>query len=279
MLFPIVFLRLLGTRVPYVLTLQEGDPWQRMFNRWFIFPFRPLLSFGFRHASAVSALSTYLAKWAKRMGYPRDVAIIPNGADFARFTHSTHVVLKAGELVNLVTSSRLVKKNALDEVIRALVLLPDNVQFVIYGSGPEESNLRLLASELRVADRVLFKGYVPHERLAQAFRTAHIFVRPSRTEGFGASFAEAMASGLPIIATQEGGIRDFLFDEKRNPDKPPTGWAVDKDSSKQVADAVKDIMTSPDKVTRVTANALALVHEKYDWGKIARSTREFLRNI
>jgi glycosyltransferase involved in cell wall biosynthesis len=172
--------------------------------------------------------------------------------------------------VNLVTSSRLVHKNALDEVIRALVLLPKNVQFVIYGTGPDEADLRELSAELAVSDRVLFKGYIPNPELAHAFSTTHIFIRPSRSEGMGISFVEAMAAGLPVIATQAGGIADFLFDEKRNPDKPTTGWAVDVDSPEQIALAVKDIMTNPDKVVRVRENALKLVREKYDWDLIAR---------
>ncbi len=274
MLFPIALLWLLSVRVPYVLTLQEGDPFEHTFNRWFILPFRPLLSIGFKNASAVQAISTYLAKWAKRMGFKKEVAVIPNGADLTQFTIGAHPAVETGGVVNLVTSSRLVYKNGLDEVIRALVLLPQNVQFVIYGSGPEEQKLKRLAEALKVADHVLFKGYVPHADLARAYLTAHIFVRPSRTEGFGASFPEAMAAGLPVIATQEGGIADFLFDAKRNPDKPTTGWAVDVDSPEQIAEAVKDIMTNPDKVARVRANALALVREKYDWNLIAKQMRE-----
>lgn len=279
MLFPIVLLRWRRARIPYLLSLQEGDPFEHVFMRWFIFPFRPLLSVGFHNASAVSALSTYLAVWARQMGYSGNIAIIPNGADLTRFIATAHPPLVTGGMVNLVTSSRLVYKNALDDVIRALVFLPTNIQFVIYGTGPEEGALRRLASDLRVADRALFKGYVPHAELARAFTTAHIFVRPSRTEGFGSSFAEAMAAGLPVIATQEGGIADFLFDEKRNPEKPSTGWAVDVNAPEQIADAVKDIMTNPDKVARVRANALALMREKYDWDMIGKQMRALFATL
>ncbi|MFM2330804.1 MAG: hypothetical protein RLZZ26_311 [Candidatus Parcubacteria bacterium] len=270
MLFPIVLLRFRGVRVPYLLTLQEGDPWERMFSRWFILPFRPLLSIGFKNASAVQAISTYLGQWATRMGFAGDVAVVPNGVDLTQFIASPHPLVVTAGVVNLVTSSRLVHKNALDEVIRALVLLPENVHFVIYGEGVDETALRRLSEELGVSERVLFKGYISHAELAKAFSTAHIFIRPSRSEGMGNSFIEAMAAGLPVVATQEGGITDFLFDEKRNPGKPSTGWAVDVDSPDQIALAVKDIMTNPDKVARIRANALALVREKYDWNLIAK---------
>ena len=90
----------------------------------------------------------------------------------------------------------------------------------------------------------------------------------------GNSFVEAMAAGLPVIATQEGGIADFLFDEKRNPDKPVTGFAVDKDSPEQIAAQVKNIMEHPEKMRAVVATAKAIVMQKYDWNVIARDMRE-----
>jgi glycosyltransferase involved in cell wall biosynthesis len=262
-----------------MLTLQEGDPWEHMFSRWFIFPFRPLLSVGFKNASAVQAISSYLGLWGDRMGFKGDVTVIPNGVDLTRFVEVSHPDLKTAGVVNVVTTGRLVHKNALDEVIRALVLLPEHVQFVSYGSGPDEMALRKLSERLQVSDRVLFKGYIPHSELARAFTTAHIFIRPSRSEGMGNSFIEAMAAGLPVIATQEGGIADFLFDEKRNHGKAATGWAVDVDSPQQIADAVKDIMTNPDKVVRVRANALALVREKYDWNLIAHDMKALFDRV
>jgi glycosyltransferase involved in cell wall biosynthesis len=72
-----------------------------------------------------------------------------------------------------------------------------------------------------------------------------------------------------VIATQEGGIADFLFDAKRNPDKGATGWAVDVDSPEQIKDAVLDILNNPESAMEVTARAKAMVIEKYDWNLIA----------
>jgi glycosyltransferase involved in cell wall biosynthesis len=90
----------------------------------------------------------------------------------------------------------------------------------------------------------------------------------------GNSFIEAMAAGLPVIATQEGGIADFLFDAKRNPDKPTTGWAVDKDSPKQITEAVKKILENQEITKKVVENARKLAFEKYDWDLIAHNMRE-----
>lgn len=266
--FAALFFKLRYPIIPFLLTLQEGDPIPYIKRR--AAPVYPLFKMIFTRADVIQAISEYLGRFGRSMGFTKTLAIIPNGVDLKRFVESTHPQVEAGGIINLVTSSRLVEKNAVDDVIRALVLLPENVHFVIYGSGHEEFALRKLASDLRVSHRVLFKGYVSHDELARAFATAHIFVRPSRSEGMGNSFIEAMAAGLPVIATQEGGIADFLYDERRNPDKRATGWAVDVNAPEQIADAVKDIITNPDKVARVRTNALALVREKYDWNLIGR---------
>lgn len=267
MVLPIVLLGTLGVRLPYVLTLQEGDPWEHMFSRWFILPLRPLLVSGFQHASAVSAISTYLAGWAKRMGYRGVPEVIGNGVDVKRFTPALRAL--RADSVSLVTTSRLVRKNAIDDVIKALPLLPGHIHFVVYGKGNEEGFLKSLAEKLRVANRVRFAGELPHADLPRALATCDIFVRPSRSEGMGNSFIEAMAAGVPVIGTQEGGIADFLFDAKRNPDKETTGWAVDRDSPEQIAEAVKDILAHPEEARRVAANARRLVAERYEWDHVA----------
>src|SRR3989344_127859 len=114
MTFPLVLARLFGVRAPYVITLQDGDPFERVFGRWFIRSFLPLLRYAFRHAAVVTTLSVYLAHWATTAGYPREPVIVPNGADIARFgqARAADIGRRAGE-VWLVTSSRLVYKNAI----------------------------------------------------------------------------------------------------------------------------------------------------------------------
>ncbi|TSC64125.1 MAG: hypothetical protein G01um101491_359, partial [Parcubacteria group bacterium Gr01-1014_91] len=89
----------------------------------------------------------------------------------------------------------------------------------------------------------------------------------------------AMAAELPVIATQEGGIADFLFDAKRNPDKETTGWAVDKNSPEQIAEAVKDILANPEQVAHVKATAKKMVIEKYDWNLIAKQMQSVFGRI
>lgn len=276
MVLPIALMRLRGVRVPYLLTLQDGDPFSQVFNRWFILPFRPLLSYGFRNATLVSTISTYLSGWARQLGYGGEIALVPNGANIAHFSQPVKApdeLSRKSDQIWLVSTSRLVTKNALDDVIRALVSLPPNVHFYNYGFGPDKDKLTSLAQHLKVSERTHLLPHPGLDVLPGYLQACDIFVRPSRSEGMGVSFIEAMAAGLPVIATQEGGIADFLFDAKRNPDKPTTGWAVDADSPEQIAEAVKDIIANPAQVVRVRANASTLAKEKYDWDLIARQMR------
>lgn len=262
--------------VKYLLTLQEGDPpeyIEGMMRRvW------PLFSQAFTRADALQPISTFLMQWGRRMGFTREAKIIPNAVNTAHFTQqfgdeeikSMKETLdkKPGD-VFIVTTSRLVHKNAVDDVIRALPLLPEHVSFLIYGIGPDEEALRALAKKLNVEQRARFMGQIAHADMPRMLAACDIFTRPSRSEGMGNSFIEAMAADLPVIATQEGGIADFLFDAKRNREQQPTGWAVDPDAPEQIAQAVKDILENPEQVKSVTASAKAMVLKKYDWNTVA----------
>ncbi len=282
MVFPIVLLRFRGIRIPYAVTLQEGDPFEHVFRRLRLAPFLPLLRVGFRHAAVVQAISTFLGAWSRQMGFTGPLEIIPNGVDSAAFLREfpnnklqpvlNKIHKKSGD-VFLVTTSRLVHKNAVDDIIRALAKLPEHIKCVVVGSGPEEHKLKSFARAHGVSERMYFLGHVDYADIPLYLKVSDIFVRPSRSEGMGNSFIEAMAAGLPVIATQEGGIADFLFDAKCNPGKPPTGFAVDKDAPEQIAEMVTYILTHPDEVKRTVKNAREFVAEKYDWNHIARDMK------
>lgn len=266
--------------VPFILTLQEGDPPEHVER--VMRPLWLLFARAFIVADIVQVISSFLGAWARRRGFKGVLEVIPNGVDIENFSNTSNGEAKAladslgkkeGE-VFLITTSRLVHKNAVDDVLRALALLPSHIHFLILGIGSEEEKLKSLARELGVDSRVRFLGFVPHEEMPKYLHASDIFIRPSRSEGMGNSFIEAMAAGLPVIATQEGGIADFLFDAKKNPGKPSTGWAVDTDSPQQIAEAVKEILADQEKTADVVARARSVAVLHYNWDSIAKAMRE-----
>ena len=111
---------------------------------------------------------------------------------------------------------------------------------------------------------------------------ADVFVRPSRSEGLGNSFLEAMAAGLPVVATPVGGIPDFLYGEQgRTIDQNQTGWFCEVDNPKSVAEKVKYILgpNNRNHVEQVITNAKKLVEEKYDWKIISQKMAQIIANL
>ncbi len=282
---PAAIFKLLNPSVPYVLTLQEGDPPEHIER--VMRPLWPLFSRAFTTATIVQAISTFLVDWARRRKFTGPIELIYNGANpnDVQETVSDEAVAKATHVINkrpgevvLMNTARLVHQKGHDIVIRALPLLPPHIRLVLVGDGEDEMDLKRLAQELGVADRVFFTGKVPRSEVTSFRKAADIFVGPSRSEGLGNAFLSAMASRLPVISTQEGGIAEFLFDAKRNPDKPTTGWAVDKDEPGQIAQAVQEVLAHPERVKKVTEQARQMVLESYEWGAIANAMKERIFN-
>lgn len=276
---PAAIFKIFYPKVGYALTLQEGDPIPYIEKT--VRPLWPLFTRAFTRADVVQVISSFLGDWARARGFTGPLELIPNGASLPaekKYSESEMEELKQkygkekGD-VYLVTVSRLVEKNAADDIIRALPLLPSNIKALIVGGGPDEEMLKSLVKELGVFDRVRFTGQVDRTETAECRLVSNIFIRPSRSEGMGNSFASAMASRIPIIATQEGGLVDFIFDAKRNPDKETTAWVVDKDSPVQIAEAVKDILAHPEQVKKVVTTAYKLVSENYNWDFIAQDMK------
>jgi glycosyltransferase involved in cell wall biosynthesis len=282
MLMPLTLARLIGVRIPYALTLQDGDPYEKVFERTFIKPFLPLIDKGFRDARIIQVISEYLGTWPEKRGYKGEVVMVRNGANPNNFEQLPREQLeevkkqigkKEGDLY-LFIAARLEYQKGIDAIIKALPLLPDTVKFLIAGGGSEEIMLKDLTKELSLEDRVMFLGSLQREDVPKYRNTvvADIFVHPSRSEGLGNSVLSAMAGRLPVIATQVGGLADFIFDGT-DASRPATAWAVQPDSPEQIAAAVKDILANPEKVKERTENARAMVEREYRWEQIAEDMK------
>jgi glycosyltransferase involved in cell wall biosynthesis len=97
-------------------------------------------------------------------------------------------------------------------LVEAMASLRAAAVLRVVGDGPGLSRLRRLARRLALAERVEFLGHVPLARLAAEYARASLFCLPSRQEGFGIVFLEAMAAGLPIVAARAAAVEELLGD-------------------------------------------------------------------
>ncbi len=274
---PLALFSLSHSKIPLILSLQEGDDLKRIER--IAKPVWPLFTRAFTRASRVQCISSYLRDWAVSLGASEEALVtIPNGVHIEGFSREYSMAeietlrRKLGLVssdVTLITTSRLVKKNGIDVVIRSLRFMKYTTHFLIVGTGPEEQALRVLAEKEGVASRVHFLGHMDHEEIPKYLSASSIFVRPSRSEGMGNSFIEAMATGLPVIGTQEGGLQDIIFDATRDPEREPTGWAVDTEDPQAIARAVEEILTFPEKTDATVKNAWNMIRGDFEWDTIA----------
>lgn len=252
----------------FLLTLQEGDPFERYAKR--AGPFNFLHKKIFRRVDSVQAISRFLGDWAVNMGFEGKPRIIPNGVDVSRF--ATQGLRAPDGKVRIISVSRLSHKNGLDLLISALSLLPENVVLTLVGDGEDKEKLQAVAKELNVESRISFVGQKNHDEVVELFKQSDIFCRPSRTEGLGNSFLEAMAAGLPTVGTAVGGIPDFL--------NPETGWLCQPEDPESIAETIGRVIATPkEEVAAITQRAANLVREKYNWNVIGREMTELFRSV
>ncbi len=114
-------------------------------------------------------------------------------------------------------------------------------------------------------DNAFFCGWQPHDRLAAALNLADVMVAPSYYEPFGQVYLEAMAKGIPVIATRSGGPLSFVAGEGER----ANGWFCEVDDVESLAYAIAEAVSSEAERRRRGANALALVRSDYAWDSIA----------
>lgn len=210
--------------VPFVYT--EHASWN---NRLLLPREAARLKKDYEKCTAVLAVSSALAgKMHANTGMC--AGVIPNIVDSSVFSqkNSAHAGFR------FVSTGNLIAGKNMDGLIRAFSRLSNKPELLIFGDGPERPSLETLCADLGVSGRATFCGACPREKLAEAYASADCFVLASRGETFGVAYIEAMAAGLPVIATRCGGPEDFVTEKN--------GILVPVDDTDALADAMEYMM-------------------------------------
>ena len=172
---------------------------------------RPLTRHIWRRAGHVVALSESLGRLAHETDPGLRYSVIRNGVDVERFRPPVQPRPLRLDRVHCLAVARLVERKGIADLLHAFARLErGRFTLEIVGEGKDGPAFRALAAELGLAEAVTFTGALDHEQVAERYRAADLFTLASWDESFGNVFAEALASGLPIVGSLVGGIPEFV---------------------------------------------------------------------
>src|SRR5687768_6791180 len=173
----------------------------------------------FRSAAQVTVISSPLVRRVEALGVPSErITVVPMPMPSQAAAPTRQSLPDPGSLLFV---GRLVERKGCEYAIRAVAQLRGagrNVRLVVVGDGPECGALESLADSVDLARHVEFAGMLPSSAVADRYSAAGVLLMPAVTdwkgeqEGFGMVIVEAMRHGLPVIATDSGGITDIVRD-------------------------------------------------------------------
>jgi glycosyltransferase involved in cell wall biosynthesis len=192
---------------------------------------------------------------------PASIAVIPNGVDLGSFARPS----RSGRIRTIVTVANLRPEKSHETLLAAAAMLLDSspdLRFRIVGDGPRRVELERLAATLGISGQVEFLGH--REDVPALLADADVFVLPSRSEAFPNGAIEAMAAGLPVVASATGGLLDLV-----QPDT--TGILVPPGDAGALAAALRSLVDDPARARAMGESARQFVQQRYSFERMVAS--------
>jgi len=225
-----------------------------------------------KNADSVIALTNDMKQKIQAV-YSRDIFVIPNGIDLEKYSSMS----KNSKQVNgktILFVGRLHPVKGVQYLIEAMAIIhqemPD-VKLIIVGEGIEREKLEALAKKLDLKECIQFAGQVPQEKIPLFMQQGDVFVLPSLSEGFPLVLLEAMACGLPIVATRVGGIPDILKDGIN-------GYLVNTEKCDEISIKILILIKNEILWREISENNLLFV-KKFYWGGVIERISEIYQQI
>ena len=210
----------------------------------------------------------YFAKQVLKWGAHKDkIRVIHNGVDVERFNTDVEPILKS-DVPIVLTARRLVKKNGIDYLVRAMkdVLHTNQCRLIILGRGPECANLKRLVFSLGIEEHVNFIRAIPHDEMPGYIAAADVVVVPSIIEASSLFMLEAMAMGTAVVATDAGGLPEVM-------DKD-SGILVPAMNEKALTWAIVMLLDDSVLQRKLGKCAQRLVISRFTWDKVTKQIEE-----
>jgi glycosyltransferase involved in cell wall biosynthesis len=209
---------------------------------------------------------------ASRLTNKAKVVVIPNkGVDRIKFQKVTS--RKIGKEIKLLYIGRndFVKgtKYLIDAFVRIQERYPETTLDIVGISSDEETQFKQI-KDYNLSNNIKFNGSVPYEKIVDFYNNSDIFVLPSLMEGLSNAIMEAMASGLPIVATDVGGNKELIKSEKG-------GYLVQPKNSIELSNAILNLMENPELRKKMGTYNLNII-KQYD-SKLIMKKKEKLINL
>ena len=255
--------------IPYVVSLRGGDvPGTEPHLAFFYRVLQPLRRDILKHAQAVCAPSQGLKELSEKTD-PVSVQVVPNGINTDLFRPDPE---RRSKVPTLLSVGRLHAQKNVGYLLNLVSAIKGKTQIraQIIGDGPERSNLEATAAALRITDCVQFSGWLSREAVREAYQSATFLVHASSYEGMSNVILEALASGLPVVASQipgnteliQDGANGFLFDPASNP--------------AQLADRISPLFQDQTNWGRLSAAARATIENQFSWNRAADLYKKLL---
>ena len=227
---------------------------------------KPVILEIWHSASSVVACSDGLRDLALQTAPSQAIDVIPDGIDLERFTPRLQGGTDTGP-VRFLSVGRLIPRKGFDTIIYAAALLRSRAatpfEVEIVGDGPERGALESLCDELDLGKIVRFAGTVPYEALSQRYAAADAYVLTSHAEGMPLVVLEAMATGLPIIATDVQGMDELVADGEN-------GRRFSVGAELELASHMEELLGDATQRRQMGSASVARV-QKYAWTNVASS--------
>jgi D-inositol-3-phosphate glycosyltransferase len=229
-------------------------------------------------ALIIATCSDEVTELARMQPSAKQIAVVPCGVDLGRFTPNGARAPR-GARHRILSLGRMVERKGVDTTIRALRDVPD-AELVIAGgprsgepmADPEIARLAGIAGDCGVADRVRFLGQVPRDDVPALIRSADVVVSAPWYEPFGMVPLEAMACGVPVVATAVGGHLDTVVDGR-------TGALVPPRDSAALAQRLRELLADPGRLAAMGSAGVQRARSRYSWERVAGETELLYRQV